>query len=77
MTPTAAPQGEGLREERVALRLSGASLAETVRLLHTLESADPPLLVTRVALRKHPDDAHRFDATFEVSRLMATAPEVP
>jgi hypothetical protein len=70
MTPLDGAEVAGAREERVALRLAGASLGETVRLLHALAAAEPPLPVVRLDLRKHPDDARHFDATIEVSRLV-------
>jgi hypothetical protein len=70
MTPTTTPLPEGLREERVALRLAGTSLAELVRLLHGLGSADPPIEVARLELRKHPDDPRHFDVTIEVARVL-------
>jgi hypothetical protein len=66
MTPAATSGPAVPGTERVALRIAGASLAEVVRLLHDLETGDPPLAVTRLELRKHPDDATRFDATVEV-----------
>ena len=71
MTPTAGPVEDGLAEERVALAVRGASLADTVRLLHRLETADPPLHVARLELRKRPDDPAHFDATVEVAELHA------
>jgi len=63
MTPTPAEAGE----ERVALRVAGTSLAETIALLHGLETTTPPLHVARLEMRKHPDDAARFDVTLEVA----------
>ncbi len=74
MTPIATPETDVVRSERVALRLAGASLAETVRLLHTLATAAPPLTVSRLEMRKHPDDARRFDATLEVTSLRGPTP---
>ena len=71
MTPAAGPVEDGLAEERVALAVRGASLADTVRLLHRLETADPPLHVARLELRKQPDDPAHFDATVEVAELHA------
>ena len=71
MTPASTPLPEGLREERVALRLTGASLGELVRLLHGLGSADPPIDVARLELRKHPDDPRRFDTTVEAVRVVS------
>ena len=56
---------------RGALAVRGASLADTVRLLHRLETADPPLHVARLELRKQPDDPAHFDATVEVAELHA------
>lgn len=73
MTPTTAPLPEGLREERVALRLAGTSLSELVRLLHGLGSADPPIEIARLELRKHPDDPRHFDATIEAARIVPAA----
>jgi type II secretory pathway component PulM len=73
MTPAAdAAADDGERAERIALRVSDASLAEVVRLLHDLET-EPGLAVARLELRKHADDPGRFAATLEVARL-ATAP---
>ena len=71
MTPTTSPVEDGLAEERVALAVRGASLADTVRLLHRLETADPPLHVARLELRKRPDDPAHFNATVEVAELHA------
>jgi hypothetical protein len=69
MTPAAGPVEDGLVEEHVALRVTDASLADTVRLLHALESGSPPLRVTSLTLRKHPDDPGRFEAAVEVTQL--------
>jgi hypothetical protein len=55
-------------EERVSLEVRGATLPDTVRLLHALATASPPVAVTGLALRKHPDDPTRFDATLEVGQ---------
>lgn len=68
MTPSAGPVEDGVAEERVELAVRGASLVETVRLLHALETASPPLRVARLELRKHPDETERFDATVEVTQ---------
>lgn len=68
MTPASAAAED---EERVALRLAGASLADTVRLLHALGDAAPPLQVTRLELRKRSDDRTRFEATIEVAQTRA------
>jgi hypothetical protein len=70
MTPATTPLPEGLREERVTLRLAGTSLAELVRLLHGLGTADPPIDIAGLKLRKHPDDPRRFDASVEAARVV-------
>lgn len=74
MTPGGAPGAVGEREDRMALRVVGASLPEVVHLLHALEGEPPALVVTRLELRKHPDDPTRFDATVEVARPTRPAP---
>ena len=66
MTP-ATPAGEGGAPEAIALRVGGTTLEELVRLLHACESQSPPLVVTRLELRKHPDDPTRYEATLEVA----------
>jgi hypothetical protein len=71
LAPTTGPAEDGVVEERVTARVTGASLAETVRLLHALE-AMADVGVTRLELRKHPDDPGRFEATVDVARLRAT-----
>src|SRR5262249_40940060 len=53
--------------QRVGVRVAGASLAETVRLLHALDGGEPPIGIARLTLRKHPDDPARFDVTVEAA----------
>ena len=65
MTPSPTPAGAS--GARLAVRLSGTSLAETVQLLHALDEVATPLGVARLALRKHADDPHRFDVTLEIA----------
>jgi hypothetical protein len=60
------PADAGEAGPRLAVRLSGATLAEAVRLLHALDR-DAGVGVTRLGLRKHPDDPRRFDATIELA----------
>jgi hypothetical protein len=69
MTPASMALEDGAVEERVALRLAGASLADTVRLLHALEASAPPLHVARLELRKRADDRTRYEALVEVSEV--------
>ena len=68
MTPAMERLGAGVSEERVAFRVSGASLAEVVSLLHALEIGPPPLHVVRLELRKLPAAAGAFAASVEVAR---------
>ena len=70
LTPASGPAADGVAEERVALRLNDAALAEVVGVLHALETAAH---VVRLDLRKHPDDPARFEATVEVARLRAAS----
>jgi type II secretory pathway component PulM len=65
MTPASGSAGE----ERVTLRVSGASLAEAVQVMHALEAGPPRLPITHLELRKHPDDATRFELSVEVAQL--------
>jgi type II secretory pathway component PulM len=51
--------------DAVAVRLVGASLDETVRVLHAVE--DGGVQVEKVELIKHPDDPARFDVLLEVA----------
>jgi hypothetical protein len=69
MTPGTAELGAGVQEERVTLRVSGASLAEVVSLLHALEAGPVPLPVARLELRKLPAARTQFAATIEVARM--------
>jgi hypothetical protein len=68
MRPATAALGPGVEEERVALRVSGASLAEIVGLLHALETGPLALPVARLELQKLPQAPAEFAATVEVTR---------
>jgi len=72
MTPGTEQLGAGVQEERVTLRVSGASLAEVVSLLHALEVGPVPLPVARLELRKLPAARAQFAATIEVARTRRT-----
>jgi hypothetical protein len=63
MTPA---EAAGDADARLAVRVGGASLAETVHLLHALDAA-PDVGVPRLSLRRHADDPRRFDVTLEVA----------
>jgi hypothetical protein len=62
-----APADERRPDAGLALRVSDASLAETVRLLHALEAGPPALGVTRLELARHADDPGRFGLRVEVT----------
>ena len=72
MTPGTEQLGAGVQEERVTLRVSGASLAEVVSLLHALEVGPVPLPVARLELRKLPATQAQFAATIEIARTRRT-----
>ena len=67
MTPGEVTTAGGPSDAGLTVRLGGASLAETVHLLHVLDEDATPLGVARLALRKHLDDPHRFDVTLEIA----------
>lgn len=54
------PADERTPDAGLALRVSGVSLAEVVRLLHALEVEPPALGVTALELTRRPDDPGRF-----------------
>jgi Type II secretion system (T2SS), protein M len=64
MTPEA---GGDERSTSLSVRVVGASLADTVRLLHELDAEPSRARIARLALRKHPDDPRRFDVTLDVA----------
>jgi hypothetical protein len=67
-----APADERRPDSGLALRVSDASLAETVRLLHALEAGPPPLGVTGLELVRHADDPGRFGLRVEVAPDVGT-----
>lgn len=69
MTPARQTLGTGVEEERLALRVQGAYLAEVVRLLHALETSGGSLAIARLELAKLPAAPSAFAATIEVARV--------
>jgi hypothetical protein len=67
MTPGPTSGRPDDREGSLSVRVTGASLADTVRLLHELDADATGPAVSRLGLRKHPDDPRRFDLTLEVT----------
>jgi len=73
MTPDTTSAADGSATARLSVRVSGASLAETVQLLHALDDAAAPLAVPRLTLTKHPDDSRRFELTLDLSQDASSA----
>jgi hypothetical protein len=73
MNPSTRSLNEDLQWDDVEMRLSGVSLRELVTLLHGVEKGDPPLLVSRLQMKKRFDQPYVFDATVMVSRLRPKA----
>jgi Type II secretion system (T2SS), protein M len=68
MTPVMATGAQG---EQVSVRIVEASLEDTVRMLHALESGSPQVRPTALHLVEHPHDPGVFDAVVEVERQEA------
>jgi hypothetical protein len=64
---TMTPGSPDDRDGSLSVRVAGASLADTVRLLHELDAGATGPGVSRLGLRKHADDPRRFDLTLEVT----------
>jgi hypothetical protein len=67
MTPEVTAAAGGAATARLSVRVSGASLAETVQLLHALDDAAAPLDVPRLMLTKRVDDPRRFELTLDLA----------
>jgi hypothetical protein len=67
MTPETTAAADGVVTSRLSVRVSGASLAETVQLLHALDDGAAPLDVPRLTLTKHLDDPRRFELTLDLT----------
>jgi len=68
MTPAPTAAADGVVTSRLSVRVSGASLAETVQLLHALDDGAAPLDVPRLTLTKHLDDPRRFELTLDLAQ---------
>ena len=73
MTPDTTAGADGSATARLSVRVSGASLAETVQLLHALDDGAAPLDVPRLTLTKHLDDPRRFELTIDVAQGASSA----
>ena len=67
MEPRSAPASEGYRETKVQLTLKGQTLAQVVRYLHRIESAEQPLSIKSLRIRTRADKPELLDVTFTVS----------
>ena len=73
MTPDTTAAADGSATARLSVRVSGASLAETVQLLHALDDGAAPLDVPRLTLTKHLDDPRRFELTLDLAQGASSA----
>jgi general secretion pathway protein M len=67
MEPQTAPTNERYRETKVEVSLKGATLPQTVKYLHEIESAQELLTVKTLRLRTRADDPQLLDVVFTVS----------
>jgi len=73
MTPDTTAAADSVATPRLSVRVSDASLAETVQLLHALDDGAAPLDVPRLTLTKHPDDPRRFELTLDLAQGTSSA----
>ncbi|KAB2840783.1 hypothetical protein F9K50_05165, partial [bacterium] len=67
--------GEDFEEMVVAVRLSRLSLSQLIEFLYGIESqSDLSLQVKRLQLKPRYDNRQQFDANFEISTYVSTAP---
>ncbi|MDL1871570.1 hypothetical protein FBR05_05150 [Deltaproteobacteria bacterium PRO3] len=67
--------GEDFEEMVVAVRLSRLSLSQLIEFLYGIESqSDMSLQVKRLQLKPRYDNRQQFDANFEISTYVSTAP---
>jgi type II secretory pathway component PulM len=67
MEPQATPSNEDYRETKVEVDLQAITLAQTVRYLHQIESANEVLSVKSLRMRSRRDNPEFLDVTFTVS----------
>ena len=67
MEPQATPSNESYRETKVEVGLKEITLAQTVRYLHQIESANEVLSVKSLRMRTRRDKPDFLDVTFTVS----------
>ena len=67
MEPQATPSNEDYRETKVEVGLKEITLAQTVRYLHQIESANEVLSVKSLRMRSRRDKPEFLDVTFTVS----------
>jgi type II secretory pathway component PulM len=67
MEPQATPSNKDYRETKVEVGLKEITLAQTVRYLHQIESANEVLSVKSLRMRSHRNKPEFLDVTFTVS----------
>jgi len=72
MNPSKRPVRQGFEENAVELRLSSVTLPEVVGLLEKIESANQPVYVKRVELKRRYDDGGRFDVIIVAGSVSRT-----
>jgi hypothetical protein len=73
MSPSSKTIADQYVEESVEMRLSGVSLQQVVSLLHQVENAPTPLVVSRLQMKKRFNDVYNFDVTLVVSSVTTAA----
>ena len=69
MNPSSRPVGDRFEEDLVDMRLEGVPLRQLIELLYTIEYKDPPMRLSRAALKREYKDPSLIDATLVVARL--------
>jgi general secretion pathway protein M len=67
MEPQSTPSNESYRETKVEVDLKSITLAQTVRYLHQIETANEVLSVKSLRMRTRRDNPEMLDVTFTVS----------
>jgi hypothetical protein len=67
MEPQSAPSNDRYRETKVEVTLEGASLPQTVKYLHEIETSGELLTVKTLRIRTRADKPELLDVVFTVS----------
>ena len=69
MSPSSKTIGDQYVEEAVEMKLANVTLPQVLELLHQIETAPTPLLVSRLQMKKRYDDPYEFEVTLVVTSL--------